>query len=412
MSEPHQIELSCGARLAVERIPGVRSIGISWLVPAGDAFDPEDRLGRAPVLAELLMRGAGERDSRAQADAFDRAGVSRSVENGRIYARASATMLSDRLQDGLELLAESVLEPRMEPESVEASRELALQALASLPDDPQHRAMLLARARHHPPPLNRSGYGTEDGLRALTPDELHDGWAVAARPVGSIIALAGDIDADDAARRLESLLSAWSGEAPWYDRGPAPERGYAHEHDDSAQVQALIVHDAPSASDPMCPAARVLAAVLSGGMSGRLFTEVREKRGLCYSVNASYASERETGTVTAYVGTTPDRAQEAVDVLHAELTGIGRTRPVERDEFDRAVEGLKSRVVFGGESTSARAGSLAGDIHRLGRARSLEEVTAEIESVTLDGLNEYAAGRELGAMTVQTLGPAGVKPPA
>ena len=411
-SRPQQIELSCGAQLAVERIPGVRSVGVSWLIPAGDAFDPETRLGRAPMLAELLLRGAAERDSRAQADAYDRAGVSRGVDNGRSYVRASATMLGERLGDGLNLLAESVLEPRMEPDSVDAARELALQALASLPDDPQQRATLLARSRHHPEPLNRSGYGTAEGLRALTRDELRDGWSDAAKPRGSIIAIAGDVEADEAANHLESLLSSWSGAAPWYDRGPAPQRGYAHEQDDSAQVQALIVHDAPSANDPMCPAAKVLGAVLSGGMSGRLFTEVREKRGLCYSVNASYAAERDTGTVTAYVGTTPDRAQEAVDVLHDELTGIGRTRPVERDEFDRAVEGLKSRIVFGGESTSARAGALAGDIHRLGRARSLEEVTAEIESVTLDGLNDYAASRDLGTITVQTLGPTGVNPPA
>lgn len=412
MSEPQLIELTCGALLAVERMPGVRSAGVCWLVPAGDAFDPEDRLGRAPMFAELLLRGAGERDSRAQADAFDRAGVSRSVENGRIYVRVSGTMLGERLGEGLNLLAESVLEPRMAPDSVEASRELALQALASLPDDPQHRATLLARARHHPEPLNRSGYGTEAGLRALTAEELRTGWADAATPRGSIIAIAGDVRADEAANHLESLLSGWSGEAPWYELGRTPERGAAHQDDDSAQVQALLVHDAPKASDPACPAARLLGAVLSGGMSGRLFTEVREKRGLCYSVNASYTAERDTGTVTAYVGTTPERAQEAMDVLHAELTGIGRSRPVERDEFERAVEGLKSRVVFGGESTSARAGAIAGDVHRLGRARSLDEVTFEIETVTLEGLNEYAATRELGRLTVQTLGPTGVSPPA
>src|SRR6185503_155644 len=109
---------------------------------------------------------------------------------------------------------------------------------------------------------------------------------------------------------------------------------------------------------------------------------------------------------------TPERAQESLDVLHAELERIntpdGRITP---DEFWRAVVGMKSRLVFSGESTSARAGSLAADYHRLGRARSLDEMAGEIDRVTLDQVNAYLAGRELGRLTVQTLGPAALRPP-
>ncbi|MEM0983583.1 MAG: pitrilysin family protein [Planctomycetota bacterium] len=412
MAQPHMTQLDCGATLVVERIPGVRSASTTWLIPCGDAFDDTDRLGCAALLGEMLVRGAGSLDSRAQADAFDRVGATRGVENGRIFMRLTSTALGDRLDEAMRLVAQSVLEPRFDAGSLDSARDLCLQSLASLADEPQHRATLLARARHFAEPVNRSGYGTEDGLKAVTRDELADAWAAHARPKGSIIGVAGDVDTDKVTSTLNGLLGSWSGEAPWYQGGGAPPRGYAHEEDDSSQVQVLLVHESPDAGSADNPLERVLTAVLSGGMSGRLFTEVREKRGLCYSVNAGYAADKTFGTTTAYVGTTPERAQEAIDVLHGELVAIGRTKPVEREEFSRAVEGLKSRVVFSGESASARAGSTAGDIYRLGKPRSLEEIVAQIEAVTLEGLNDYAAGRDLGTFTVQTLGSASVNPPA
>jgi predicted Zn-dependent peptidase len=152
--------------------------------------------------------------------------------------------------------------------------------------------------------------------------------------------------------------------------------------------------------------------VLSGGTAGRLFTEVREKRGLCYSVSAGYASGRDFGAVTAYVGTTPERAQESLDVLWAELARIGTAEgAVTQEEFERAVIGMKSRLVFAGESTAARAAGLATDLHRLGRARGLAEMAAQIDAVTLGQVADYLRRRDMGRVTIQTLGPAGLRAP-
>jgi len=148
-------------------------------------------------------------------------------------------------------------------------------------------------------------------------------------------------------------------------------------------------------------------AVLSGGMSARLFTEVREKRGLCYSVHANYSSDRDFGLVSAEVGTQPERAQESLVVLVDELLRI--TTPegaVSAEEFARAVAGMKSRLIFHGESTAARASTLAGDTFSRGAPRSLGEVAAEIDAISLEQLNAYLATRSLGRVTVQTVGPA------
>ncbi|MEL6797289.1 MAG: insulinase family protein, partial [Planctomycetota bacterium] len=152
--------------------------------------------------------------------------------------------------------------------------------------------------------------------------------------------------------------------------------------------------------------------VLSGGMSGRLFTEVREKRGLCYAVSAGYRGDDRFGAFSAYVGTTPERAQESLDVLTAELRRIRTPEgAVTADEFERARTGMRANIVFHGESTAARASALVADYQKLGRARTLDEMTAAIDAVTLDSLNEHLAETPLGGATLQTLGPKELTPP-
>lgn len=404
--------LGCGALLVVEKISGVRSIGARLLIPAGDAHDPDGAQGRAAMFSELLQRGAGELDSRAQADAFDLLGAGRSANNGRLFIRIGSSMLAERFSGVAPLLTDMVRRPRFDADAVEPARELCLQALESLRDDPQRRCMLAARRRHYPSPLNRSGFGDESGLKALSRDSIAGGWAAHALPVGTIIAVAGAVEPAEVVETFAALLDDWRGEAPGIETGPDAPRGYAHEPDDSAQEQIVVVHDAPREPSDEVILEKLLISVLSGGMSSRLFTEVREKRGLCYSVNASYSASKETGTVTAYVGTTPDRAQESLDVLLAEMERINGHAPITGEEFARAVTGMKSRIVFSGESTSARAGALASDLHNLGRARGMDEVLSLVDSVTLEQLNNYAAGRTRGPLTIQTLGPVELTPTA
>ncbi|MBX3367521.1 MAG: insulinase family protein [Phycisphaeraceae bacterium] len=406
--------LTCGMTVVIEPMAGVRSCALTWLLPAGAAHDPEDRLGLSALWAELLMRGAGGLDSRAHADACDTIGMSRSAECGPLFLRISATMLGDRLLDGLPLLADMVRRPRFDPDSLEPARELALMGIEALKDEPQERCSLLARTRHHPTPLNRSVLGTVEGLGAITQSDVVDGWATRAVPEGSLLGIAGAVDVDRTVDALERLTSGWRGSRQEPALGPTPARVYHHEQDDTAsQVQILLMTEGPADPDSNSLLERIAASVLSGGMSGRLFTEVREKRGLCYSVSASYAADKRYGTLVAYVGTTPERAQESLDVLSAEL---GRIRSAEgrvsEDEFRRAIVGMKSGVVFSGESTGARAAAIVSDYYRRGHARSLGEIAAEIDRVTLDDVNGYLAARQNGAFTIQTLGPKALTPPS
>jgi predicted Zn-dependent peptidase len=382
-------------------------------VPAGTATEPADRLGLSTLWSELIMRGAGERGSREHADALDRLGIGRATDTGGVHLRLSASMLGERLIEGLPLLVDMILRPRFEASAIDPARDLALQAIESLKDEPTERAMIAARARHFPAPLDRSNLGTPEGLGAVTREDVVTRWAERARPVGSILGIAGAVDADRLAERLNRLLEGWSGAAAPYVKGLGAPRGYAHETDETNQVQIVTLSDAPPEPDPSSMLEKVAISVLSGGMSGRLFTEVREKRGLCYSVSAGYSSGKEFGSIVGYVGTTPERAQTSLEVLLAEMERINTPAgAVERSEFERAIIGMKSRLVFSGESTGARAAALVHDYYRLGRARGLDEVAAEVDAVTLERVNRHLAGRKMGKLTIQTLGPAALTPPA
>lgn len=410
--------LACGMPLLVEQMPGVRSVGVTWLLPAGSATDPDDRQGLCTMWGELVFRGAGELNSREQADAMDRLGMSRGCDPSTFHLRLGFTLLGERLSDAIPVIVDLVRRPRMDEEAIEPTRDLAIQAIESLKDDPHQRAVLSLKARHAPAPINRSGMGTIESLSAITRDDLVAGWQRQVRPGGAILAVAGDVaaagGADGLARRFDDLLAGWSGAAPSISPGNSPTRGsYHHIDDPSAQVQIVLMHDAPAERQLESRLERVVASVLSGGMASRLFTEVREKRGLCYSVSESYAAERDYGRCVGYVGTTPERAQESLDVLMAELHRINtRDGQVTKEEFDRAMIGIKSGLIFSGESTGARAAALAGDQHRLGRARSLDEVAAMYAAITLDHVNDYLSSRALGDVTIVTLGQTALIRPA
>ncbi|MCC6285499.1 MAG: insulinase family protein [Phycisphaerales bacterium] len=409
MTTISQTMLSCGMPLIVESNPGVRSAALAWMLPAGWAHEPSGLLGLSAMWSELLLRGAGNLDSRGQADAFDLLGAGRSAAGSTFHFQLGATVVGKDLRGLLPLLADMVRRPRMDEGSIEPARELALQAIESLADEPAQRAAIALRLRHRPDPVNRSGLGEPGTLRAMTRDDLRREWARLAAPRGAVLAIAGAATLDEAQRDLEPLLAGWSGAEAGLAFEAEGERGYGHINDPSNQVHIYVAHDAPAETHEDAWLERIVVSVLSGGMSGRLFTEVREKRGLCYSVSAAYKAGKEFGAVTAYVGTTPERAQQSLDVLADELRRINRSG-IEREEFERAVVGMKSRLVFSGESTGARAASLAGDWLRLGRTRSLAELGAKVDAITLEAVNAYLERRRLGRISVQSLGPTPLDP--
>jgi predicted Zn-dependent peptidase len=396
-------QLDNGAVVVVESIPNVASAALRWLLPAGSAADPPGGDGQAALLSEILFRGAGGLSSREHSDALDRLGVQRGGHVTSHHLHLSGALLGERLEEALPLLTAMLVDPALPGEAMGAVRSLCLQALDALPDDPQHLVMLRLRERHLPPPLNRHGYGEREVLERCSIETIHEAWEQRCRPGGAILAAAGAVDPDSHVAQLRELLAEWRGEAPAVLALGPPQRGHTHLEQSTAQMHLGIAYDGPREADPDSVLERVAIAILSGGTSARLFTEVRQKRSLCYSVGASFRAGRDRGVVTVYAGTTPQRAQETLDVCAAEIDRL--RRGVSDEEVARAVIGLRSRLVMSGESTSARAAAISQDMFRLGRPRTLAERAAQFESVTAERLCAYLRGRDFGEMTVVSIGP-------
>jgi predicted Zn-dependent peptidase len=401
-------KLRCGMPLLVEEMAGVRTAAVSWLLPAGNASDPQGEAGDgwSSLLAELAQRGAGSRDSKQHCDALDRTGAQRQVSPAAVHIVVGATTIGTRLAEALPLLADIVVRPHLPGDALDAVRSLALQSLESLQDDPQHRVSLRLRELHLPPPFDRNGHGNRVAFERAEIGALRESWHRRVRPVGSILAIAGAVRADDLARQLDELLVGWEGEAPDVAATGPAKGGVLHEHDESNQTHIALGLAAPNEREPSSLLCRLATNILGGESSSRLFTEVRERRSLCYSVNAGYAGGRERGMVAVYAGSTPERAQETLDTIRHELERF--EKGVDADEFRRAVVGMKSRLVMQGESTAARAASLSSDWYRLGRCRSLGELSAEVDAVTIESLNDWigsAMGRSWrDAATICTIG--------
>lgn len=392
-----------GLILAVETMSGVQSVGMSLLLPAGAACEPAGRGGVAAVLAEMILRGAGGLEAKAHSDALDQLGVHRTTEVQSEHLRLGAVMVGERMGKALPLLLDTIRRPHLADETFGPSRQLAMQAIESLDDEPHEKVMIDLKKRHMPGPFNRSVMGELEDLSTLTAEQVRGYFGERFVPAGSIMGVAGCVEFEAARDLVDELLGDWQGRAAIPSVQEKPMRGYGHESAPTSQQHIGVAYDAVSEVDEERMTQRLAVAVLSGGMSGRLFTEVREKRGLCYAVYAMYAGYRDRGAIYAYAGTAPERAAETLAVMTGELNRL--SDGVEPDEFDRAVVGLKARLVMQGESTSARGQALARDVHLFGRPRSLEDTAAEIDAVTLDRLNAFVASRRPQAFTTLTIGP-------
>jgi predicted Zn-dependent peptidase len=392
-----------GLALLAERMAGMQSAAMTMLVPAGAAFDPRDGSGTATVLSDLLLRGAGQRDSRQLTDYLDRLGLQRSSSVGVHHARFACAALADKVIEGLGAYADVVRRPHMPESGFEAARDLALQALASLEDDPRQKVLIKLREWHFPWPYGRSTMGREEQLKKLTLDlcRLHHRRGYRAR--GAIIALAGNIDFEQLKDQVGRHLGDWDGTPDTAIEIIAPPGRAHHEQHKSEQTHIGIAWPSILETDDAYYTMRLAIEALSGGMSSRLFTEIREKRGLVYNVWAGYSSLKGYGSILGYAGTSNDRAQATLDTFIAELYRL--SEGITAAELQRAKTGLKAATIMQGESTNSRASAIAHDWFMRGRIRTLDEIKAGIDAVTLDGVNDWLQRNRPGDFTIVTVGP-------
>lgn len=394
--------LANGLVLVVEPMPDVQSAALALMVPAGSIYEPAGCNGTAAVLCELLSRGAGERDSRALAAALDTLGVQRAESVGWNFLSFSAGLLADNLPAAMRLYADILLRPHLPVEEVEPARVGVEQNLLALEDEPQRKALLELRRRCYDAPWGLPPEGTLSDLPGIAHETLVQHYRRCFHPNDTIVAVAGNVDPAEIEGLVQMLFGDWRPAArPDVVRGGRGPR-MDHVPEDSAQTQIGIAVDSVPYSHEDYYAAWAVANVLGGGSSSRLFMEVREHRGLCYTVYATHNTLLTEGRLLVYAGTTAERAQETLDVTLHEMrrlaAGIGE------DELDRCKARAKSALVMQQESTSSRAAAIARDWFHLGRVVTLDEIHDRVERLTVGELLAYLERHPPRDVTILTLG--------
>ncbi|TBH21677.1 M16 family metallopeptidase [Thermus thermamylovorans] len=363
--------------------PGV---AFQLLVPAGAVNEPEGLLGASTLLEGWLWKGAGDLDARGLAGALDALGVRRQSGAGLEYTLFSAAFLPEVLEEVFRLYALLLTRPSLPEEALEAVKSVALQALLSQEDQPARKLLSELRKRVFLSPHGRDPLGEEASLKKANPEAVREDFRGRYTPRGAILAVAGGVSWERLQAALEPFL-AWEGEEAFY---PPPELSQPHRFHvarPTAQVQIGLAYPDVGPDHPGFYAARLALEVLSGGMSSRLFTEVREKRGLVYAVSAFPAGVKGQGLLMAYGGTTKERAGETLEVMLREVERL--SEGVTAEELARAKVGLKTALVMADESLRTRASSMARDLFALGRVRPLAEIEAAIEGTTLEAVNAF-----------------------
>lgn len=392
-----------GLVLVAEPSEAVESAAFTFLVPAGCCYDPPDRAGLASLVCEMTIRGCGTRDSRAFINDLEILGVERGESVGLALTSYGGATIHNHLEDALRIYADLLRRPRLPADQLEASRQVCLLELASIDDDPAQKLMLELRRQHYPDPWGRNCQGNVAALTQMTLGDIQQFHATQFQPNGTIIGVAGKFDWPALVDQMGELFGDWQPVETAPLVGSQHIDRITHLEMQSHQTQIGIAYPSIPYRHPDYFQAWGAVGVLSGGMSARLFTEVRERRGLCYAVQASLNTQRDRASVLCYAGTTPDRAQETLDVLYRELVRLGEG--IRADELDRLKARIKSSLIMQQESSSSRSGAIAREWYHLGRARTLDEIGSIVDALSAETINAFLASNPPRDFTILTMGP-------
>ncbi len=380
------IRVSCldgGLRVVTEALPRSRSAAIGAWVGVGNRDEPAELAGVSHVLEHLLFKGSSTRSAQDIAEGIAAVGGDLNAFTSKEHTAFHARVPEWDLDFGLDTLLDVLVDPGFTADDLDAERNVILEELAwsiDTPDDVVHSVLAESLFPGHP--LGWEVLGTQESVRAITVDDVrafHDRWY---RRPNVVVAVVGPIEHDEIVARVDAALGGRGG-------GAAPERVAPLDEvvpDVSTYrgiEQAHFAKGWRSAGlhSPDRYALAVATQLLGGGWSSRLFQEVREKRGLSYSVFASVGSFVDSGTVSVYAATAPERLTELRSVVDEQLAALAEHGPGER-ELEIARGGFEGATVLGLEDTGSRMARLATNILIRDRVVSVDEYLDAVRSVT------------------------------
>ena len=387
-------ELDSGVRVATEAMASVRSVALGIWVRTGSRDEEPAQAGVSHFLEHLLFKGTERYSAVELNERFDSLGASFNAATSKETTHVHARFLDEHTEAVFDLMAEMVLGSTLPPEEVDSERQVVIEEIAMYEDEPQDKVHdVLDGALFGDHPLGRRIIGSAEVIETIPVDQIA-GYRDA-RYFGRniVVAAAGAVEHESMvalAERLMDPAAKGAGEAdPSSSPGPRTPVA-AFQQKETEQYHLCLGADGIERGDERRYALRVLNTLFGGSSSSRLFTEVREKRGLAYSVGSFAASYVGAGMVGLYVGTRADRVDEALGVVGEELRRLS-DGGVPEEELERAKETVKGRLVLAHESTAARMSGLAGAVLFDLPIESLDAMLERVDAVTVEEASSVAS---------------------
>ena len=400
--------LDSGLRVVSEALGHLRSVTLGAWVGTGARDESDDRTGTSHFLEHLLFKGTPTRSARDVAHAIESVGGEFNAftthEQTVFYVRVPDA----HLETAVDVLCDVVWNPAFRSEEVDIEREVILEEIGmrdDTPDDVVHEVFSAAMFPSHP--LGREVLGSRDSILAMPREDIISFHADHYRPSNTVLAAAGHLDHANLASMLNERVGDRTGDRP--QRGAlefATATPSSFVERDTEQAHLVLGVRAIAIGDTDRYALTVLNQVLGGGMSSRLFQEVREERGLAYSVYSYRAAFADTGFLALYAGTGSERAAETLEVLNAQLDRLVADGGVAPAELEAAKGSLTGSLVMGLETSSARMHRLGRDELVEGKVSDLDELVRNVEAVDASAIGTVIERLLRGApRTLAVVGP-------
>ena len=391
MREPDVTTLPGGERVVTDRLRGVRSVALGVWIATGSRDEPSARAGVSHFIEHLLFKGSSRYGAQQIAELFDTMGGELNAATSRETTVLYTRVPDGHLTDALEAMTDMVFAPSFD--DVDSEREVVLEEIAMVDDNPQDLVHdLAAEAVFGGHPLGRPVIGSADVIAQVSPRALREWHRRAYAGPRIVLAAAGNISHERLVELFAGGRPSPNGSPPGPRRSPIrrlPQPGYRFLRRRTEQYHVVLAAPGIARDDDTRYAVALLDAILGGSASSRLFQEIREQRGMAYSVYTFGSQYAETGQVGIYVGTREDNLDECLAVIARELEDVAAGR-LRAGELDRAKENLEGRLLLSLESTSNR-------MSRLGKALvtdmelvSVEETLRRVHAVTEDDVAEAA----------------------
>jgi len=383
-------ELPSGVRVVTEAVPSVRSVALGLWTRTGSRDEGPGQEGLSHFLEHLLFKGTERYSAIEISERFDGMGAAANAATSKESTHIHARFLDEHTEDAFDLMAEMMLAPTFP--DIDSERDVVLEEIAMYEDEPSDRVHdFLAEAVYGTHPLGRRVLGEADVIASIPIPkiaEYHDGRYVAGNLV---VAAAGHVEHGEIVALAERLVQPEAGTVAAVNGDePADERRLRFHSKDTEQFHICFGAPGIARADDRRFTLAVVDSAFGGSVSSRLFREVREKRGLAYSVGSYSEQYLDRGTVAMYVGTREDNVAEACEIIGRELASL-RDEGIRGEELERAKEHVKGRMVLSMESSAARMSRIARSILFSTPLLSIDELLARVDAVTEDDVAGFAA---------------------